>query len=66
MTPGSSTRKDGMSYPDPAMQHVLTLVGTWFEDDPSWELGEICILKKIPTVLPYHPLSPWSHTTVQC
>ena len=38
--------------PDPVNSHIiLKLVGTWSENDPSWEVRT---LPKIPTVLPYH------------
>ena len=63
MTPGFSTRKDGITFPDPADSRILlTLVGTWSEDDPSWEVST---LPKIHTVLPYPPPSPRGHTTIR-
>jgi hypothetical protein len=65
----SSIRTDGISVPDPGNPRILlTLVGTWSEHDPSWEV------RTLPnTVSPpfYHigditpQPSPWSHTTVR-
>jgi hypothetical protein len=38
--------------PDPGNSHIiLKFVGTWSENDPSWEVRT---LPKIPAVLPYH------------
>lgn len=38
--------------PDPGNSHIiLKFVGTWSENDPSWEVRT---LPNIPTVLPYH------------
>jgi hypothetical protein len=42
MIPGfgfSHIHKDGVSVPDPGNPSILlTMVGTWSEDDPLWEV----------------------------